>query len=109
MSNPSAQKPFKGFNEDSIYLKPMQFYGWENNGDCKAVREVFSGLCVPFINVNVASGSKNRPLLEKKMGGAFKIPYMEDPNTKSTLIGKKEIIDHLKANYQLGKQLERRF
>ncbi len=108
LTNPSSQKPLKNFNEDSIYLKPMQFFGWENNNDCKAVREVFSGLCLPFVNVNVANGSKNRPLLEKKMKGAFKIPYMEDPNTKTTHVGKKDIIDHLKANYQQGKQLPRR-
>ena len=42
------------------------------------------------------------------MKGAFKIPYMEDPNTKTTHVGKKDIIDHLKANYQQGKQLPRR-
>ena len=108
LTNPSGVKPLKGWNEDNIFLKPMQFYGWENNGDCKAVRELFSGLCVPFVNVNVASGSKNRPLLEKKMKGSFKIPYMEDPNTKTQHVGKKDIIDHLKANYQQGRQLSRR-
>lgn len=108
LTNPSGTKPLKDWNEDNILLKPMLFYGWENNGDCEAIREVFSGLCIPFVNVNVAQGSKNRPILEKKLGGSFKIPYMEDPNTRKNIVGKNDIKAHLMANYANGVRLKAR-
>ncbi len=108
LTNPSGIKPLKDWNEDNILLKPLYFYGWENNGDCKAIREVFSGLCIPFINVCVAQGSKNRPILEKKLGGSFKIPYLEDPNTRKNVIGKNDIKAHLMANYARGVRLKAR-
>lgn len=108
LTNPSGTQPLKNWNEDNILLKPLFFYGWENNGDCKAIRDIFSGLCIPFINVNVAQGSKNRPILEKKLGGSFKIPYLEDPNNRINVIGKNDIKAHLTQYYQQGLKLKAR-
>ena len=106
LSNPSGVKPLNNFNEDNIFLKPMMFYGWESNADCKAVRDVFSGLCIAFVNVNVAKGSKNRAVFEKK-AGSLTVPFLEDPNTKQKMSGKAAIKAYLMANYCQGKKLPR--
>ena len=70
-------------------------------GSCMtAVRKTLGDLCLAHVMVNVAKGSANRDMLEKRLG-RFEVPYLEDPNTGTKLVGKGACQAYLKKNYTL--------
>lgn len=92
----AASKPLPNYKETNMFLKPMEFWGYEG-GPSQPARALLCELCLAHKAVNTSKGSQNLAQLQAKSGG--KIPYLEDPNTNKKIVGVNEIKAHLLANY----------
>jgi glutathione S-transferase len=78
--------------------KPLVLWAYEGSPFCKVVREKLSELEVPHTVVFTPRGSPNRQKMFE-MKGFFQVPYLEDPNTSTSLYDSEAIIEYLVKQY----------
>ena len=92
--------------ETGVYrppLRPIILYEFESCPFCRKVREACSMLSLPVLfRPTPKNGRKFRAEIKQKYGDAATFPYMEDPNTFTTLFESQKIIDYLFRVYGNG-------
>ncbi len=99
----SLTRPGQGsFYRQSI--PPEQFlelYSYEGSPFCRLVRETLSELEIPYWLHNVAQGSPHRDAFVAR-SGKMMVPYLIDPNTRTSMFESADIVAYLKRTYALG-------
>jgi glutathione S-transferase len=93
----------KEAREENQFRKPLDLWGVEGDDACRPVREALTSLSLAHRMIYCAEGSNNRQLLEKKTGRAFDVPFLEDPNTGTSLFNSGDIVKYLYAVYTVQK------
>lgn len=89
--------------EENQFRKPLDLWGVEGDESCRPVREALNALSLAHRMIYCAEGSPNRQLLEKRTGKSFDVPFMEDPNTGTSLFNSGDIVKYLFAVYTVQK------
>jgi glutathione S-transferase len=91
------------FQEAKPAAKPLVLWAYEGSPFCKIVRERLVELEIPHVLKSAARGSPKRNELLKKTG-RFQVPYIEDPNTNTSMYESFEIIKYLDKTYAIASQ-----
>lgn len=65
---------------------------------CRQVREALCELEIPYRRLACGKGSKRRPELQK-LAGSTRVPFLEDPNTGTTMGESEQIVKYLFDTY----------
>ncbi|KAL2620977.1 hypothetical protein R1flu_001182 [Riccia fluitans] len=79
---------------------PLKLWAYEPSPFCKIVREKLVELELPHYYYSTARGSSKRDELFRKTGH-FQVPYLEDPNTGTSMFESAEIVEYLQETYAL--------
>ncbi len=81
--------------------EPLELYSYEASPFSRIVREELSGLELPYLLHNVATGSAQRESFEKR-SGKLMVPYLVDPNSDRAMFESADIVRYLRATYALA-------
>ena len=87
--------------------RPLQLWAYEASPFCAVVRETLCELEIPYVLQPCARGSTRRTSLARRAGGAFQVPYLEDPNTGVAMFESADIVEYLRSSYQVSPPFER--
>jgi len=79
----------------------LQLYDFEACPYCRRVREVLTELDLDYLARPVARGSARREEL-RRLGGKVQAPFLNDPNTGTSLYESADIVAYLNATYGGG-------
>ena len=92
--------------ETGVYrppIEPIILYEFESCPFCRKVREACSMLSLPVrFRPTPKNGRRFREEIKKKHGSSATFPYMEDPNTFSSMFESQNIIEYLFRVYGNG-------
>jgi len=77
---------------------PLELWSFEGSPYSRRVREVLCELELPYVLHNVGRKSPSRPALRER-AGKVQVPYLEDPNTETTMFESRDIVRYLRSTY----------
>lgn len=78
--------------------QPLVLYSFEASPYCRIAREALCELELPYLLVNVAKGSEERPAFRER-SGRMMVPWLADPNTGRELFESADIARYLRETY----------
>jgi len=81
--------------------QPVELWSYEGSPFCRVVREQLCELELAHKVITVARGSSKREELVK-LAGKFQVPYLVDPNTRTTMFESADINAYLHRTYGSG-------
>ncbi len=78
---------------------PLELWSFEASPFCRIVREALCNLELPHVLHNVAKGSAKRDSFVAR-SGKMMVPFLHDPNTKSSLFESADIVRYLEDTYR---------
>lgn len=78
--------------------QPLVLYSFEASPYCRIAREALCELELPYLLVNVAKGSAERPAFRER-SGRMMVPWLADPNTGRELFESADIVRYLRDTY----------
>jgi len=81
--------------------QPVELWSYEGSPFCRVVREQLCELELAHKVITVARGSSKREELVK-LAGKFQVPYLVDPNTRTTMFESADINAYLNRTYGSG-------
>lgn len=96
----SALRPGRGLRARPSRApeKPLELYSFEASPYCRIVREVLCELELPYHLYNVGKGSPSRDAFVKR-SGRMQVPWLVDPNTRTSLFESADIVRYLEQTY----------
>jgi glutathione S-transferase len=80
--------------------QPLELWSFEASPFCRIVREALCALELPYVLHNVARGSPRRAAFVQR-SGRMQVPYLEDPNSSTSLFESADIVAFLEKTWAL--------
>ena len=78
---------------------PLELWSFEASPFCRIVREALCNLELPYVLHNVAKRSTKREAFVAR-SGKMMVPFLHDPNTKTSLFESADIVRYLEDTYR---------
>ena len=98
VARPHGGRTLPGIEERPQPDQVLELWNIEASPYCRRVRETLCALDLPSVVHNIAKRSRHRDAFRARFG-RVQVPLLYDPNTDTTLIESRDIIDYLVTTY----------